>query len=288
MGVMAFAISFLRAVITQRGLSFWVSLGATYFFQIGLWSEYAQIKATLIRWGVSMPLPEIPSIWWWCIPAVAWLLGALILQETKRNMFRARLKFSAPRVEDFELHFNNYAPTPAGKIAYRTQYTSWVSLVTIDVSNCPYDMTDGRPVERAFAKVQVFDADTGKRTTEVEYPRWTQNPTPALSTSPSDYMPDEWKYRVLEPTADRNSIDLVLKYIEEANASGFQSSNQLRPSWYNDRLQIPPGRYDVRVIVSGRGLQRPGESWIRLENPGKDKPLIATQLKHAPARSYIP
>jgi hypothetical protein len=280
---MAYLQCLFKAVFQQRGIASWIALVIAYLLGIGLLgNDYPIVKDTINQWWGKAVMPPQPSIWWWAIPFVVWLLIVLVHQETMRLLRVARLQFSAPYVSTFPFFHRSRAITPMGQIPIKVNGQDLIDLVSIDVRNCPHDMTSGLCVTKAFCSIAFYDFHSGRIVRKFDYPRWEQNPKSSQINSPPDHYPNEWNYRDLQPNGDHNRIDFGIKYFNESDMYGFCGASQINDGWKDEKLKIPQGKYHVSIDVSGSGVRQPAETWIMLENPGAGKNLIVSPTRRPP------
>jgi hypothetical protein len=145
----------------------------------------------------------------------------------------------------------------------RTALIATNDLVSIDVRNCPYDMSEGKEIRKAYCSVAVFHQN-GDKLLEFDYPRWEDNPKPGYQGNPSDHFPPEWNFRDLHPNGSRNRIDFVIKPHGDERAYGFRGRSQRTEKWCDKELAIPPGQYCIQIVVRGGGISEPSETWVSL------------------------
>lgn len=266
---MRYSLEFLRTLTSHR-LGWWVSLGAAYIFQAGVFSDY---KAARGRLEPLTALPEEVPLWTFVIPFVLWVAGSLAHRETIRRMRAARLSFETAIQRNVPL-FNNVVRDVAGggSRLERVQVDSFDMAKAI-VVNEPYDLESGRDVEDAHTSAKFYDKASGKLVLEFDYPRWSENPKTGYQGTPTDHFPNDWNYRRLRGTGDKNSFDFAIKSVDDEFVYGFRGRSQLRNDWKEPSLTLPKGVYLCVLTVMGKGLRKAGEFRVILENRGAGSQL---------------
>jgi hypothetical protein len=180
-----------------------------------------------------------------------------------RDLHLARLEFGKPFVDSSVPMFSRTGTavdaSPMGQN----------DIAKIRVRNVPYDPVHGRPVEDAFARVEIFSQFKDKLVLPFDYPRWEENRKPFYHDHPRDHYPHEWNRRSLPPSGEWSTLNFLVKSIDEEKAYGFRGRSQLLHMWHDPELQIPPGRYLVRIVVFGIGLRSEAEQWLSLDIGGR-------------------
>lgn len=281
--------SFLRAIFWQN-FNFWFSLLVAYTLGTGFFADYEEARAQIQTWFPGIMMPEVFPLWWIGIPFLGWVIFRLADKEARRHMFRARLLFDKPYIEHDVPLYNRWSVFELIKLSKDThpipvsvpksELIARNNIAKIVVRNSPYDFDNGRPVEDAYAIVTIFDRNGKNEVLEFDFPRWTENPKPGYEGNPSDHFPHEWNYRTLRPNQTRNTIDFVIKNIDETVAYGFSGASQRESRWQSDKLRIQPGEYIVRIALFGTGLRNPPrETWLRLKNPDQNGEIHVTEAK---------
>ena len=144
-------------------------------------------------------------------------------------------------------------------------------------------MEDGREVKRTFCEVEIFEEMSGKRIQSFPYPRWPKNPKPGYHDNPRDHFPDDWNYRDIPPTGDKEQIEFAIKGINEKEMFGFTGRSQIgNIKWKRQDLKILLGRCHVKITVSGAGMSKPAVQWLKVENQGAGRSLQVEKMSKAP------
>jgi len=143
--------------------------------------------------------------------------------------------------------------------------TDVMSSVTVDVRNVPYKADSGNDVEKAWAKIELFDLDS-KPIQQWEFARWEDNKLPPQTQH--QFIRDE-NYRTLNANRSPHRITIATKRLLETEAHRLRGEDQ-QNLWYDKSNPILPGEYFVRLTIDGKGLQEAAEYIFMLKNPGKD------------------
>src|SRR5262249_12309232 len=118
-----------------------------------------------------------------------------------------------------------------------------VSSITVDVRNVPYARDDGKDIEAAWAKVELFDLNSKPVLEPWTYPRWEDNNQPGYGGNPRDHFPTKENFRTLSANRSFNRITIAVKPLLEAEAYRLRGEDQIT-GWIRDKNNIiPPGEY---------------------------------------------
>ena len=236
-------------------------------------------------------MPEQFPLWMAAIPFLLWVIVRFSHEEAMKYTCAARLVFDRPTISYQVPLYNRKTELVAHKIngqpvvlsQPKSDFVAYNDICKFVVRNQPRDLLNGRPVVDAWVRVTIHDSFSGNLVCEIEHPRWGENPKTGYEGKPSDHFPDEWKYRTLRPDMSRNTIDFMLKSIDEDDAYGFPGTSQRLNNWKDKELSVPPGEYIVCVEVTGAGLRKSAETRLLLLNPGSSKSLT---VKKAPEKLW--
>lgn len=243
-------------------------------------------------------MPDTLPLWLVGAPFLLWVVMRVAWEEGKKNYGRARIMFDDPYIKVSVPLYNRSVGLQLVKLSDdsppiamqvpKSELIARNDIASIVVRNCPHDFDNGRSVEDAYASVTIFEKETNKVTCEFDFPRWTENPMPGYEGNPSDHFPDNWNYRTLRANQTRNTIDFIIKNIEEENAFGFRGDSQTISKWQSNQLKIPPGDYLVRIRIYGAGLKSPPkEAWLSLVNPGVGGSIRVSKTDERASRQWL-
>jgi hypothetical protein len=204
-------------------------------------------------------------------------------KEAMRQMRAARIVFGSPYEDEGPLYARPIGPN-TGAVTPNLRYRFW--MAKIQVSNQPYRSDDGRDIEEAWAEIEVFDSNY-RCIRSWSYPRWEENKKPGYGTNPVDHYPDSENVRTLTANQRPHILCIALKPIDDANAYPIRGADQLKSDWRSPELAFGPGRYLVRIRVYGKGLAKPAEQVIELENSGLGRGFDLS-LSHKRIGTYWP
>ena len=247
---------FVRAI--SGGLWWWVSLVAAWVLGVGIFSqeEYATARERIADWLGVPVIPETFPIWLFGFLFLIWACVRLAHREAMRHWRSARLVFGKPYVDS---NVPLYETTQAGR-----RLVGRNEIAKIKVQNIPYDGEHGKTVEQSYARLDVYNPVTKRCVLAFDYPRWEENPKPGYQGNPADHYPHDWNRRALLPNGEVNTLNFLLKSIDEDCAYGFRGRSQLASRWRDDRLKLASGEYAARLTVSGVGLRQPFAQWIAI------------------------
>jgi hypothetical protein len=212
------------------------------------------------------------------VPLLLWVIARLAHREAVTQVCAARIIFDEPYVQNFIPLY--------GTIGTKRTQIGENDIAKIAVRNVPYDASNGRVIENAFARFEIYDQSTGTKVLEFDYPRWQENPKPGYYGNPPDHIRDEWNRRDLQPSGDKSLLNFLIKSRNDDRAYGFRANSQLRPLWHDPKLELSPGRYWGRLTVYGVGLRKPAEQWLLVEIGGVDEPMTVEKTK-APEKRWF-
>lgn len=249
----------ITRLLLRHGVWWWGSLIATWVFQIGIYSDYQDLRAanaTFFMDVLNIDLPANPSASWFAIPFGLWVLASLFFQDVMHQLTEPRLLFEGLRVERVRMG------------------DAYVHLAKIDVVNAPYQPTDAGEVGEAHCVVTFKNFETGAVTTG-KYARWTDNPKPRPDETPPGMIPKflpHMNFRKLVPNRATNTIDFAVKGPQTSFFCAMTGANQTTPYWQVIELSMAAGSYDVRLEINGVGLSAPAHFELILKDQwGIDK-----------------
>lgn len=258
--------------LLRHGLWWWLCTIVAALFGAGFWHDYPLYRDQISGWQPWITLPnEYSFVWFLLVPVLVWLVISLAHSETMRELRRARLFFSEPRIDQLPL-FNNGI------------FMEHIQMARIEVHNLPRDMTHGRDVEAAFCEAHFFRRSDGRKVGSVDYCRWLQNEKPGRDGNPNRFV-DAWKWRPLSANGDKHIIDFAMKGSDDTCIWGFAGSSQLKPGWRAPKLKTDESEVLVQIVVKGKGLRKPAEEWLVLQL-GSDLAIDVQKTSEKPMRYW--
>jgi len=229
------------------------------YLGLGIFADYAGLRDKI---NAKLGFTLMPSTFPWNLLLLAfagWLILRLAHKEAMRYWRAARIHFDKSQV---------HAPWILTTQFVGGAKTDVMSSVTVDVRNIPYKTDSGDDVEKAWAKIELFDLNS-KPIQMWEFARWEDNKLPPQTQH--QFIRDE-NYRTLSANRSPNRITIATKRLLEGEAYRLRGEDQ-QNFWYDKNNPILPGEYFVRLTIEGNGLQEPAEYVFMLKNPGRNKSL---------------
>lgn len=264
-------------VLFRHGGIWWGSLIFLSLLGAGVAEDYWRLRDFINGQQEMFSMPDEPSVWWLLGLYLLWLLGSLIHDEIMRSIKAAQIVFG-------EAGIRYAVPLYSAGVLDTYNDIAW-----LEVSNEPHDMENGKTIERAFCKVEIFEAETSKKLKSFSYPRWLKNPKPGYHDHPRDHFPDLWNYRDIHPTGDKEQIEFAVKAINESDMFGFTGRSQIGDiKWKRQDLKLPRGNYYMKLTISGIGLSRPVHQWLKVHNEGVGRSLKVEKIARKPIPWVFP
>ena len=272
---MRYIAAFLSA-LKPPNLGSWVALVGAGLLSADAYTDWAKYRDVINSWQTVVVMPATITVWH-VIAALLFVIALLLAhRETIRILQAARITFDAP----FVRRTVDLWPAPAVRvIGAIPKPIGQNDIATIVIRNRPRDGEHGRNVENAFASVTFFDPTTHERVLEFDYPRWEANPKPGYHSNPIDHYPDDWNRRTLRASGEANTLNFLLKSINDECAYGFRGLSQMQHMWHDPDLRLPPGEYIARLTISGVGLASCAVQWLSVAVGGSGKSVDVEKTK---------
>lgn len=267
---MYYLLGFLRAL--SGGRWWFVSVIIAAMLGVGFFrdEEYAAVRDQIANWLGYPVMPETLYLWWVVFVLVIWACGHLAHQEAMRYWRAAHLIFDEPYVDRNITLWTGPRDGPRQPVGSN-------DIAKIVVRNMPYDGATGVSVEDAFARLEVYDPTSRKCVLAFDYPRWQENQKPDPSVSSGRHL-DDWNRRRLRASGEKNTLNFLIKGIEDDCAYGFRGKSQYG-LWRDQELKLPAGEYFAKLSVAGIGLRRPAIQWLSISVGGADRSIDVARAR---------
>lgn len=242
-----------------------VSILVALILGVGFAADYPIARNTLRGFGVELPAQINGTVI--ILALLVWLVFSLTDKETMRRLRAGRIIIEGPQILQNVPLYGNVMHSQG----LRRERVSDNDIIYAVVKNQPFEMSNGKDIERAFGSISITNLKDGKEIVKFDYPRWMDNEKPGYQNNPSDRYVDDWNFRTIYSNGSPNRLDLIVKNRDQDNAYGFRGPSQLLDNWHDNELTIPPGRYKIMLTLSGKGMREPYLACYEFINHGKGK-----------------
>jgi hypothetical protein len=276
MFLLRYTAAFLASVFFENIVLKGAQTLLAIYLGVGVALQYGNLRDTINAVVGHDVMPDALTLW-----IGAGILGCTIIFrlghiEAMRRLCASRLLFGVPYVSSAPLNMFEKDPTSGVKTFQGTLY--WFTAAKIHASNNPYKKDEGKDVEMAWSKIELYDLDSNY-IDGWQDGRWEDNEMPSWGNNPPDYLPDKEKTRTLVANGRSNILCLAMKPIDDEFAYSLRGEDTASMDWTINAKKIPPGKYLLYLSVDGKGLTKAATTTVLPINPGSGKELDVQQTR---------